>query len=151
MQDSGIASTVGMASIAVWAASSVVLLLAAVAKGRIRGTSLLPDLELLGGQPWRVAANAIAITPVFTTAYAICSRRCCGQLGTICMLSGELCLQVQRSGHRALHCERSILCSQRTGSTLCRSWQHDRTAHTVITVALSGSQHLPAASVLPCH
>ena len=74
MQGSSLASTLGMACIAIWAASSVLLFAAAAVQGRIRGDSLVPDWRLLGGSPWRVFANAFAIVPVRAAAWLLVER-----------------------------------------------------------------------------
>lgn len=70
MESSAATSWIGMGALFVWAAGTLVLLVAAAVRGQIKGTRLLPDPELLGGSGLRMLASIVAVIPVLTTAFS---------------------------------------------------------------------------------
>jgi hypothetical protein len=58
-----------MAAVVIWAISTIVLLGAAILKGAVKGTDLLPDTEAFGGGLGSATLQVLGIIPILATAY----------------------------------------------------------------------------------
>eukprot|EP00884_Botryococcus_braunii_P001815 jgi/Botrbrau1/11634/Bobra.0209s0024.1 len=62
-------SYIGLSAVVVWALSTIVLLLAALAQGAEKGTSFFPDVSAYGGGLGSAALQVLGIVPILSTAY----------------------------------------------------------------------------------
>lgn len=66
-------SYLGLAAVVIWAVVTVVLVVAAAARGALRPMGLLPDWSLFGSSALEYAAQIFGVIPILATAYT-CAR-----------------------------------------------------------------------------
>ena len=71
MESTAVASWAGMVALAIWAASTALLVVAGAFQGELHSPRLWPDRTLLGNAGWQLATNVCAIIPVLTTAFSV--------------------------------------------------------------------------------